>query len=191
MSDDNLEKNTPAFEELYNTHKADIYGYVIGYLRDESGALDIVQDTFLNFFNFHKNTEILPDPLLCRKYLFRIARNLIINHGKTAYKRRVELVGDYQEREPVSGEGEESLENRVVEGLHNQELDRRFRNLLWELKEEEATALILRYNLDMNLEDIGEVLSRSTSAISRLLSRAVSRLKELGVKRGFPGAEDS
>lgn len=180
-----MESPPERFEELYRQNQKDLFSYVIRSIREENLTLDLLQDVFLNFFNIYRNKP-LPDDIQCRMYLFKIARNLIINHGNKAYTRKVELIAEYSGAEtPVMGKQEGNLEDRVLGELHEIELERQLQDLLSRLIESERTVLLLRYAMDMNLEEIAAVMDISTATASRLVRRAAQNLRELGEKCGF------
>lgn len=162
------------FEELYRDNREAIYYFLYRLLREEDTAQDILQDVFLNFFKIYQN-RTLPDDLACRRYLYKIARNMVINYKKRAYTRKVELVPEYigmQSQNP-------GPEEQVLAEIQQEEDERELRLLLGMLTEKEATALVLRYSSDMRLEDLAEVLEISISSASRLVQRASRKLVQI------------
>ena len=71
-----------AFEELYSGYFDLLYGYIYGLIRSHSQAKEIVQDSFIKIW-LHRSKI---DPALSFKaWLFRIAKNQLINDIKKSY----------------------------------------------------------------------------------------------------------
>lgn len=180
------------FARLYDSARQDLYAYIYRSVREEHTAQDILQDSFTNFYRvFQQRGRALPDDEQCRMYVFKIARNLMINHGKRAYTRRVDLVENYEEGRAArhSGRGA-SPEDEVVSRMQTEENEELLQESLQQLSEEHRTALLLRYQLEMRLEEIAGILSLSVSSVSRLLQRAEQALLHEGQKLGLkPGGD--
>ncbi|MBW8687244.1 RNA polymerase sigma factor [Chitinophaga rhizophila] len=69
-------RDTAAYTEIYNRHWEIIYNYARRWKLDHDQAKDIVQDTFLRFYNKIGETDFSNAPLAA--YLYKIARNLIL-----------------------------------------------------------------------------------------------------------------
>lgn len=177
-----MSDHAPRYEALYRQNQRDLFYYLVRSVKEEQVALDLLQDVFLNFIRIFNDRE-LPADLDCRKYLFKIARNLVINLGKSAYKRRVSLTPDFGENTKAVDQG--SVEDQVVGKILQEKAEKILRELLDDLKEEERTALILRYQADFKLEEIAQVLDVSVSRTSRLIQGAARKLVQAGRKRGI------
>ena len=165
------------FKALYEQNREDLYKYLKRSGFSDDTAMDLLQDVFFNFFRIFK-TRPLPDDTGSRMYLFRTARNVTINYLKSAYSSRVDIFSNLADsfsdgsRLPSSINLEEDLLNR----LELEENRGKLGEMLNKLKENEKTALILRYDLDMNQENIAKIMDVSVSSVSRLLKRAHKRL---------------
>ncbi|PJZ68359.1 RNA polymerase subunit sigma-70 [Leptospira perolatii] len=173
------------FENIYNQNKDHLFSFIRRSIRDESTALDLLQDCFLNFFKHYSEREI-PESNISRMILFRIARNLMINHGKSYYQKNVSLMGE--ETSPIFGSKAQGPEGQVLDKMEAEDLSRMLGELMSVLPEEQRTALELRYGQGCKLEEIAQVLDLSISGISRLLERAEKAMLLEGKRRGFqPG----
>jgi len=173
-----MDQKQKKFEQLYGDNRAHLYAYIIRSLRDENAALDILQDVFLNFFRIFSDKEF-SDDIHARMYLFKIARNLIINYVNTAYHKKVDISENLdltKAREVADG---------IVEQMNLEESEVKLQILLNKLTEEERTALILRYQQDMKLEEIAKILDMSVSSVSRLIKKTTLKVRELGLRQGF------
>lgn len=153
-------------EELYARNRRDLYAYLCRISGNTDLALDLLQDSFLNLFE-HYRTRPMPDELSCRRILFRIGRNLFINHTRSKASQT------------------SSLESDVAAGPENgADLTQKIQGLILGLPERERTAIVLRYLQSMKLEDIGAVLGLSVSASSRLIQKAEKMLEWEARKAG-------
>ena len=178
------------FSDLYEQHRADLYTYLVRSVRDENTAMDLVQDVYLNFFRVYRDRPLPADDVQCRMYLFRTARNLVINHVGRAYNRRVQLVGEYSGTEQsVTAGVRTGLEDSVVDRLNHEAAEGRLQELLGKLPEDERSALVLRHTLGGRLEDIASVLEVSVATASRMVKRAEKRLLQLARLEGDGVAE--
>lgn len=168
------------FKSIYDANSRDLYAYIVRSIREENTAQDLLQDTFLNFINMFRDKP-LPEDTSCRMYLFRISRNLIINHVRTAYSRRVEVT-DTIERELDRSQNPELT---VLDQISREEASRLLQGLLDTLPEDQKTAMILRYFHDMRLEEIAEVLDTSVSTAYRLLKRGSQKMGQKAEKDGI------
>ena len=161
------------FAALYEANRADLFAYIVRSVREENTALDILQDCFFNFVRMFQERPLPPDDRQCRMYIFKIARNLIINHSRTSYVSKVDLVEQYSSVEwSRMDQREPTPEEAVVESMEQEEQERLLQTLLADLPDEQRQAVLLRYTGQMKLEQIAEVLGVSISTASRLLKRA-------------------
>jgi RNA polymerase sigma-70 factor, ECF subfamily len=177
------------FARIYEDTRKDLYSYIIRSMREEHTSQDILQDVYLNFFRIFQQKSP-PDDRQCRMYLFRIARNLMINHSRRFYIRQVDLVEGYDTGPGAAGSAEpaQGVEDAVVDRMEAEEQEKILGELLGELEEEHRTALILRFQLDMRLEDIARVLQCSVSTASRTLQKAQQAVVRAGERRGLKPA---
>ncbi|TGK11949.1 sigma-70 family RNA polymerase sigma factor [Leptospira fletcheri] len=176
--------DTLFFEKLYNANKDHLFSFIRRSVKDESTALDLLQDTFLNFFKHYSGKGNLPQEQIARMILFRIARNLMINYGKSYYQKNVSLMGG-EEVASFFGSKAQGPEGQVLDDMAAQDLTRALNEILEILPEEQKTAVELRYSQGCKLEEIAQVLGLSVSGVSRLLERAEKAILQEGKRRGF------
>lgn len=174
------------FDRFYRENRDDLYAYLVRSLRSSTIASDILQDCFLNFYRIFKDKP-WPEGEGARMYLFRIGRNLMINHSREAYQRRVSVGVDLtrSDHQESVGNVSSSHQSNLERDYENQELENLLQEALEGLKEEEKTALLLRTYQEMRLEDIAGVLDTSVATASRLIKKATRKLKEKALEMGF------
>ena len=98
-----------AIRQLYARHAVALHGYVARFCPDRASADDIVQETFIRAWRHLP--QLRADGLPVRPWLFRVARNLLIDADRAARSR------------PVTVQAETAEEGSDDTGL-NQVLDR-------------------------------------------------------------------
>ncbi len=152
--------------ELYQKYHRGLYGYIYSSNRNDDLARDILQDTFINFIKIFKG-KTLPSEPQCRAYLYRTARNRMINFSRSYDQRnvvrddRTEVLSDRPGPEQqVIQESEAAIKLKV------------FQTALEQMKESERTILILRYEDELTVQEIADIMELSFSRTYRLLKKA-------------------
>ena len=71
--------NIGAFDILMQSHEREIFGYLLSFLRDRDLALDFVPQVFLKAW---LNLARLKDAACFKSWLYRIARNSLLDHWR-------------------------------------------------------------------------------------------------------------
>jgi RNA polymerase sigma-70 factor (ECF subfamily) len=74
-----------AIRQLYSHYARALHGYVDQFCPDRASADDIVQETFIRAW--HHLPELTADDRPVRPWLFRVARNLLIDANRAARSR--------------------------------------------------------------------------------------------------------
>ena len=82
-----VKRDAAAFETLFARHRASVRQHILGIVRTESAAEDLVQEVFLRVWT---RAEQWNGQGEFRGWLFRIATNLALNHLRTVRRRRQE-----------------------------------------------------------------------------------------------------
>ncbi len=174
----NSEKRA-TFQRIYEDNARDLLAYLMRSLRQEAVARDLMQDAFLNFIRIFREKD-LPEPSACRMYLFRTARNLLINHLKSGRIRHEVMAPDAGESTPS---GPYSTEEQVIHQLDAELREEVLQEVLAELDEQDRSILLMRHAHGMKLEEIAEVMDMSISTVSRRLDRSAAKLMYLLKKK--------
>lgn len=79
--------NSQAFRNLFILYRLRIFGFAYGFTHSAVDAEEIVQDTFLSLWNNKKHLSEIINP---QSYIFRIAKNRVLNHlDKTSRSRKL------------------------------------------------------------------------------------------------------
>lgn len=146
-----------AFQEILDRYQAGIYGFAYGFLKDAHEAEDVSQEVFLRLY---RTAASLQNAISLRAYLFRMARNLCIDHVR---KLRPETPGDLPE--PVSA-------RTPLNQLCSAELRAQIDLVLDGLPDNQRAAIFLRHEQGMSYAEISESLGVTPHAVESLLTRA-------------------
>lgn len=148
-----------AFEALYVQTKADVYGFVLSYLKDVHSAEDILQDTFVKIF--HAASSYVP----CGKpmaWILTIAKNLSLM--KLREKSRFGQMPDYEEESVESHH--EKIEIGSVLSLAMEVLSR-----------EESSIVTMHAVSGLKHREIAQILDLPLSTVLSKYNRALKKLK--------------
>jgi RNA polymerase sigma-70 factor (ECF subfamily) len=163
-----------AFEILIRACEARVHGLAWRMTFDREDSMDLAQEVFLHIYrNLHKfdtTQDFLP-------WLYRVATNYIINRLK---KKRLpsaslNLVMEKGEISAKSAEPHENAELAEEVGMLKAALN--------EIPAEYATAVALRYDKDLSVAEIAEILDISESNVKIRLFRARDMLRKIMEKR--------
>lgn len=155
-----------AFAGLYDHYVDRIYRFLKYRAPDDDTAEDLTSEVFLRAWDHLDGFD--PGGAPFGAWLFRIARNLAIDHSRTRRAQvRLEDV-PHQEREPAP-----SVEDRVAQRLDQEQ----FLGLLGELTEGQRQVLHLKFVEGLETNDVAQVMGRRPGAIRALQMRALQALE--------------
>ncbi len=181
------EKNKK-IKELYELYANDLLIYLYRCTKDYQSACDLLQDTFLNFIKvfFHKESIDIKESKL-KIYLFQTAKNLYINYYRRSkrklfvnYNDSIQTTNEFYNQNLIKNPEEVKLQE-----IEQQNTEYIINELLDTLKEEEKSLIILRYTLNLKLEEISEIMNKSKSTISRQIEKIKKKLYNVAKKRKF------
>jgi RNA polymerase sigma-70 factor, ECF subfamily len=163
-------KDPEAYGELYDHYVERIYRFILFKVSSVEDAEDISAEVFLKSWQYIRNTDKKIGNL--NALLYKMARNAVIDYYRN--KRRNELpMSDQSQYENIMEQRNLEEEIDVKIGVNNIE------KYLDQLKDEYREVVILRYIEQYSVNEIAEILNKSTSNIRVILHRAIKRLKEL------------
>ena len=155
-------------EEVYERYSDDVYRMLLRFLEDERYVDDIVQETFLSFYDDMDKVE--------EKVTFAWLRQVAINHAKTRYKRagigrrKENIYAVKQEGETAISVEEECVEKETCEEL------RVFRESIFNRLEKEhplwAEVLMLVCILELPQQEAAKRIGVSVNVVHSRLHRA-------------------
>jgi RNA polymerase sigma-70 factor (ECF subfamily) len=158
-----MDSTTDLFTEYYQQHINEIYRYVYFSVRQHrETAEDLTATVFTKAWQ--ARNAFTPERSAFRTFLFRIARNTVIDHYRT-------------HREVAD------LETANERGGHAQAPEQTDAALFWKhaaatLQPDAYEILILKYRSELSIEEIADTTGRSVNAVKSLLKRSRAMLSE-------------
>lgn len=153
-------------DEIYNMVSGRLYHIALAILRDKDLAEDALQDTIIALYKGVKGYKSGSNPY---GYIAKIAQNTAIN----IYKRERRKGADYTDPEDTIGI---CSADSPYQDMDNKD---RVERLLSRLNGEEMRIMYLKYYSEMTVRDIAKVISKSKSAVGRLIITAETKLIQL------------
>ncbi len=169
-----------ALGELLERYQHRLYRYLCRLVRDPATAEDLFQQTWLRVFEHIRQY----DPRRSfEAWLFSLARNLAIDHLRRRQPESLDepLPSGAARGELVAAEAPSSLDRVLA-----REREQRLAEALSGLPAIYSEVLTLRFEEEMKLEEIAEVLEAPLSTVKTRLRRALESLR--GKLEAQPGA---
>lgn len=156
------------FEDVFKEHHQELEQFLRRQVGDPDMAADLLQDTFIRFKPLYENP---PGVQKVRAYLFRIARNLVIDHFRREQVRRTDNVPEEELAEiPSEAAGPDVL------AASQQRLEA-IRAAVAQLPPRCREVFIMSRVQGMTLAEIGEALGISPKTAFSHFTRALQLLK--------------
>jgi len=166
MTGTRLEGAVTPFDEVYREHADAIYRFCVSQLRDAATAEDITADVFAAAFAAYERVH--PDAAGARTWLFRIARNAVIDQYRREGRRRSLLARIGRDRSfPDSVEATVELRSDLQS----------IRAALETLRERDRQLVGLRVAAGLSFADIGAVLGMREGSAKMATHRALERVR--------------
>ena len=176
-----------AFSELVHEWQGPLFGFFLKNTRDEHLSEDLVQETLLRL---HRNCwDYLPKGLF-KGFLFRIARNLLIDHSRRAVN---DVLMCRIRGRSVGSDGEDTdLMQQMPEDLispESQAIEREVaavvHELLLQLPVEQRQTFLLHHFNSLTLSEIADAMETTLPTAKSRLRLAKEKLRYLLTCRGF------
>lgn len=155
-----------AFLKLFQLYEVDIYRMAYVYVKNESDALDVVQEVAYRSF---KNIHTLKNPQFFKTWLLKIAITCSIDVVRKN-KKVVPLKSEYTEW--IASEEEDVPLSITLQGL------------LEYLNEDEKSIVLLKFYKGYSFKEIADFLNMPLGSAKSVLYRALGKLR-----KQFQGAD--
>jgi RNA polymerase sigma-70 factor (ECF subfamily) len=154
------------FGALYDRHFQQIYRFVYSRVREQTAAEDVTSEVFIKALKAMPRYQETGRPFAA--WLYQIAVNAIADRYRTL--RPSHSLDDFHDLSV----GGPAIEDQAAQ----RDEIRRIWRLVEDLPLQQRTALVLKFQEDMKIEDIAVVMGKSSGAVKLLIHRGVSRLRE-------------
>ena len=155
------EARLPAFAAAVDSHKAMVYSIAWQYLHDRVAAEELAQDVFLQL---HRSWAGIQSPA-----------HLVFWLRKVSIHRAIDAVRKKKAKAETSLE--EADEPTVLERMHDSFLASYLNRMVGTLPEKQRSAIVLRYQEEMEVEEIARVLDMKVSTVKTQISRGLDLLR--------------
>lgn len=165
-------QNVSYFNMIYERYSGKVFGKCITLLRDEGLAEDAMQDVMvkvlLNMSRFKGRSRF-------STWLYSITYNYCMDYLRRKKRDPSVYVDDFIENLDVEDEVEDKvlLETNVS----------RLKVLLDDIPASDKSILLMKYQDEMSIKEIGSILDKSESAVKMQIKRAKARFKNLYSER--------
>jgi RNA polymerase sigma factor (sigma-70 family) len=166
MTGARLDAAVTPFDEVYRDHADSVYRFCVSQLRDPDTAEDVTGDVFAAAFAAYG--RVRPDPDGVRTWLFRIARNAVIDQYRREGRRRSLIARIGRDRE-FPDSVEESAEQRF-------DL-RAICAALETMRERDRQLVGLRVAGGLSYAELGDVVGMREGAAKMATQRALERVR--------------
>ena len=154
-----------AFGELYDRYFNQIYRFVYSRVRDQAAAEDVTSEVFMKALRGIGRYQDTGRPFSA--WLYQIAVNAIADRYRS---RRV--TEDVDEMRTIST-GEAPMDELAAQ----RDEIRRIWSVVETLPGPQRTAMVLKFQEDMKIEDIAAVMGKTSGAVKLLIHRGVTRVR--------------
>jgi len=158
-----------AFGQLYDRYVDSIYRFIYYRVNDRALAEDFTSETFLRALR--RITTISYQGRDIGAWFVTIARNIVLDHVKSARNRLEMTTGDTIESREVTP----STESAVLDSLTSEHLLAAVKRL----GDEQRECVMLRFIQGFSVAETAAVMGKNEGAIKALQHRAVKKLAEL------------
>jgi RNA polymerase sigma-70 factor, ECF subfamily len=166
--------NGEALEELVKRYQRLLHSHIYSLVGDAQTAEDLVQETFVRLI---KEAQSYRYPRPFFPWVYTIARNLALKELASAYHRHVELgtaIPDLATQEPSP-----------EEHIEHWEQQKNLRTALLYLSFEQREILSLRFNQDMSIKTIAELLGIPVGTVKSRTFQGLHRLRQYLKQNSF------
>lgn len=165
-------KDQKAFEELYDKNADDIYRFIFFKTGKKEDANDLCSLSFLKTWEYIQKSSLSNKETL-RALLYKITRNVIIDHYRSSRQDNVSLDDDENKIDVVDDSIDIELE--ISTQIDYEILSKK----MMEIKNEYREIVVMRYVNELSLDEIAEITGKKKMNIRVLLHRALKALKDV------------
>lgn len=154
------------FSKIYDQHIDKIYRFIFVKVNSQEIAEDLTSETFLKGWRSFQNPRDIENP---SAFLYKIARNLVIDHYRQKAKKNTVRVEDFNIIDTRSN----LEENAILASDLNVVM-----RAIGGLKNNYQTVIIWRYLDDLSISEMAEMLQKSEEATRVMIHRAMKELRK-------------
>jgi len=158
-----------AFEKLFRRYYSGLHRFLWGYVANNQIAEDLVQEVFVRVW---ENREELNPAEKIKTYIYKVGRNLAIDHS-----RHKKVVREWEE-EKKALRNVFVLEKKIDDRLHKKLMLKKVKQAIEGLPEKRRVIFILSRYEGMTYKEIAEKLDISVHTVDTQIYRALKTLRD-------------
>lgn len=174
-----LNGNERSFEELLTRHKNKIYTSIYLFVKDQSLAEDIFQDTFIKIIDTLRNGKYNEEGKFVQ-WAMRIAYNMCVDHFRKVRRKPTVAPTETFDIFNVLKVSDDNAEDRIIKSQTHEKV----RRLVDQLPPEQREVVILRHYADMSFKEIASLTRVSiNTALGRMRYALINIRKMVAEKQ--------
>jgi len=162
------QSNPHSFAPLYDHYFPKIYNYIYHRVQNQQLAEDLVAETFYKALANIKKFRWQDRSFAC--WLYTIARNQIIDQ----FRRQEPVLLDEESKIDLTAPSNNNPEEKVLLEATREELLEAIKSL----SADQQDVLLLRFQEDLKIKEIAQILNKNEGAIKALLFRGLKSLRK-------------
>lgn len=158
-----------AFTGLYEALKRPLIRYLWTFVRNQTMAEDLLQETFLQL---HRARQTYTPPRPVRPWIYAITRHVALMHLRSMRRRKEMLPDEDLPEVPVPPEMDQLADRATVQ------------RLLGTLPRKAQEVLILHHLLGMSFEEVGQIVGVASGTAKVRAHRALKRIRKSLAEEG-------
>lgn len=167
-----------AFEELLIRHKNKIYTSIYLFVKDQSLAEDIFQDTFIKIIDTLRQGKYNEEGKFVQ-WAMRIAYNMCVDHFRRNRRKPTVAPTDTFDIFDVLCNTDDNAETRIIKS----QTHARVRQLVDQLPPEQREVVILRHYADMSFKEIAQLTRVSINTALGRMRYALINIRKMIVEK--------
>jgi RNA polymerase sigma-70 factor (ECF subfamily) len=163
------EGDREAFKAITRLFQKKVYLLAYSFFRNHEDAMDIVQETFLRFF---QKADMFAQEKNFQNWLLQIAKNLCIDHYRKQHKKDREFLVDAEPEEVRLGRS-----GPVPDPSSASDLKDVFGICLGRLSERQRLIFVMRHYNQLQYTEIAQILNIAVGTVKSLNFKAIQNLK--------------
>lgn len=167
--------NSFAFERLYSKYSKKLYNFAFNISKSKEDSEELVQNVFMKIWETRSEIKV---ELSFGSYIFRIAKNMLLNQLKKRINDKVYL--DYLLAIP------EDIILPIEQEINFLELNLEIERLIGELPEKRREIFLLSRHDGLSYREIAEKLNISVNTINTQISKSLEYIRNHLVNKFYP-----
>lgn len=162
-----------AYALLYTFYFNPLYRHVFLFLKSKEASEEVVQDVFVKIWENHQSLSNVHN---LRPYIYRVAKNLLLDHLRrmATENRVIQMVSP--KTEPTEDSTVEKIDHKDYITLSNEAIT--------QLTEKRRAIFLMRTQKDLSLDEIAAELQISKSVVKKQLYASIAFIREYMHKHG-------